>query len=31
MPEGHDANAEVVEEDDDIRIQGRVGNVGPDL
>ena len=33
MPEGHDANTVVivVEEDDDIGIQGRVGSVGPDL
>ena len=34
MPEGtrgHNANTEVVEEDNDIRIQGRVGSVGPDL
>ena len=28
---GHDANVEVVEEDDIVRIQGRVGNVGLDL
>ena len=33
MPEtGHDANAVViVEEDDDVGIQERVGNTGPDL
>ena len=34
MPEGtrgHDANVEVVEEDDVDRIQGRVGSAGPDL
>ena len=35
MPEGtrgHDANAVViVEEDDNIRIQGRVSSTGPDL
>ena len=35
MPEGtrgHDANVVVtVEEDDDVRIQGRVGSAGPDL
>ena len=34
MPEGtrgHDANTEVVEEDNDDRIQGRVGSARPDL
>ena len=31
MPDRHDANAEVVEEDNIYRIQGRVGNIGPDL
>ena len=28
---GHNANTEVVEENNDRRIQGRVGNAGPDL
>ena len=28
---GYDTNAEVVEKDDVIRIQGRVSSVGPDL